>query len=101
MNMMEAGFAGENSRALMRAEYVRMAKEAFAEAKAEIAVEIKKMKDSIVYPPSMSEQDVRMHCISLAMGQAHAIGPNGVDIGELADIMAQYVLTGKKSGAEG
>jgi len=47
-------------------------------------------------------QDVRMHCVSLAMGAVN--GPNFRSSDEeavnLADALAQYVLTGNKPGAE-
>lgn len=40
---------------------------------------------------------VRMQCVSLAVGAAGKI-TKGADVGDIADCLAQYVLTGNKPG---
>lgn len=98
--MMEAGFAGENSRAALRIEYYKMAKEAYAQAYAEFAAEIEKLKATVAAPP-VREPDVRMSCLHMARSNFEGKDIATKAVIEEADEFAQYVLSGKKPGAEG
>ena len=71
----------------IRHTYKKLALEAFNEAKAEVMSEVR---------TEAGASDIRMAALHLAQ---HMVPADGMI--DFADSLAQYVLTGKKQGAEG
>jgi hypothetical protein len=66
-------------------------RDAISKAKAEIAAECEARGGS-------SDKDIRMQCISLVVAEGHGKTFPVDDPAGRADVLAQYVLTGKKPG---